>query len=184
MSAAGSSRLAEATGGTVRAGKMIWLKIASKSSLTGSSFGRNSTTYHAPGRSGIGDVLLSLGNETCTNQRRFSGPGSAKHNNDVVIGEQVPQLLDLRVAPEEEVRLVRPKASQTRIWTHAEIDRRAPSGRRARPLQLARNSCLAVNAAMRLRTRLIVHDARNSGRRRAKSTAYSRNLSKLAASGL
>ena len=53
---------------------MIWLKIASKSSLTGSSFGRNSTTYHAPGRSAIGEVLLSLGTKPARTSDDFPEP--------------------------------------------------------------------------------------------------------------
>ena len=53
---------------------MIWLKIASKSSSTGSSFGRNSTTYHAPGRSAIGEVLLSLGTKPARTSDDFPEP--------------------------------------------------------------------------------------------------------------
>ena len=100
-----------------------------------------------------------------------------------MIGKQVPQLLDLRVASVEEIRFVRPEASQAGIGIDAEIVRRAG---RALPRALpAREKFLPRrHLRCRLRAGLIVHGARNSGRRRARSAAYSRNRSRLAASGL
>ena len=140
--------------------------------------------HHVPGADAVGDRCraVELGNETGAHQRRLAGPGPAKHDNDIVLREQVAQIVDLRIAPVEQVRLDRPEAAQTGIGTDLQrgglhaigIVDAVPTGE---------EFPLGGHAAVLAKCRAVVHSTRCSGWRRAKTSAASRNRSTLAGSG-
>src|SRR4029078_2290049 len=140
--------------------------------------------HHVPGADALGDRrrAVELGNETGAHQRRLAGPGPAKHDNDIVLREQVAQIANLRIAPVEQVSLGRPETAQAGIGTDLQRGR-LQALRSAGALPSGDEFPLGDHAAVLTDCRVVVHDTRCSGWRRAKTSAGSRNRSTLAGSG-